>query len=174
MADRELQTVLNSGEITSMYIGGVSSSKKVVINEDIALSMVAVGTQTPLAAQTLASGVAEKYTYFTGHTVNQGADIAYSVPDQRINIITSGTYKIMGTQIIEGGLGKEFDFCLRINGVEAPLCGFVEGRGAGKKNNAVNVGVLTLSAGDYLEIWITANDTSVTCAASSVAVEKIA
>jgi hypothetical protein len=173
MADRELQTILNSGEITSMYLGSPATDNRVVTEGDVKLSILGVGTISPLAEQTLAAGVPEVYTWITTDTISQGDDITYSAATQRINILTSGVYKIAGTQVFTAGNVNYLQFCLRINGVQAPICNSNEGRGLSQSVSVSSFGVLTLSAGDYIEIWVESTGTDITCQSSSVFVEKV-
>jgi|SaaInlStandDraft_4_1057021.scaffolds.fasta_scaffold01837_11 hypothetical protein len=173
MADRELQTILNSGEITSIYLGSPIADNKVVTAGDVELSILGVGSVVPLAQQTLAAGVPEVYTWITTDTISQGGDITYSATTQRISILTSGVYKIAGTQVFTAGNVNYLQFCLRINGVQAPICNSNEGRGSSQAVSVSSFGVLTLSAGDYLEVWVESTGTDITCQSSSVFVEKI-
>jgi len=173
LEDKELQTILNSGEVTSIYLGGTAGGNKVVTQEEVELSILAVGTVVPLTEQTLVGGVAEKLVWLETETIKIGTDLSYSTTNDEINIITSGVYKIAGTHLLEAPNGNELDFCLRINGVVKPLCATATGRGTGKTASISTQGAMILSAADVLTIWVESTGTSLTIQGSSVIIEKI-
>lgn len=175
MADRELQTVLNSGEITSMYIGGVSSDKKVVIKDDIEPSILALGAAGELTPQALSNGVAEKLTWYDSEIATRGTDITHSLPVQEINILTSGIYRIMGTITFEYASGVSVEFSLYKNGTPSGFSNTATGEGSNDPVSVPYIGVSSLSAGDVLSIYVTASSSnSITVNRSSVVIEKIA
>lgn len=60
MADRELQNILSSGEITSMYIGGVASTDKVQVESDMEASNIGFdNSSTSLSATTAQAALVE-------------------------------------------------------------------------------------------------------------------
>ena len=60
MADRELQNILASGEITSMYIGGVTADKKVQVEADMEAANVGFdNATTSLSATTAQTAIVE-------------------------------------------------------------------------------------------------------------------
>lgn len=174
MADRELQTILNSGEITQAYFGGVTSSKKVVIQEDIQLSLVALAASTSLTSQAIVANTPEKYTWYDTAVVDQGSHVGYTLADQEINIISSGTYKVMGTQQFEFQNGSIVEFTMYVNGVASSFKNSGIGKGSGNSVGVTFIGAATFNAGDTITIYVEGNSTgNITCMGSNVLVEKI-
>ena len=169
MADRQLQAILSSGEITSMNIGGTDSGDAVAKVSDISPNIISVGTMTQLSAQTLVAGVPEILFYFSEEVIKIGSSLSSSTTTQEIFVATSGVYKIMGTvKLTDGNANEVHTITLYNNGIATPFKGSITGNG-----NIVFIGATPLSQGDDLQLYITSTSTSITVVNSSIIVEKI-
>jgi len=171
--DRQLQTILNSGEIIGIKIGGTASGDSVATLDDVALSILSAGTTSELSEQTLVAGVPEVLNWFEDVVIELGSDIAYTAIDDEINIVTTGIYKLGGAFLLDAPNGDDVDICLYINGSPTPNCGHTIGRGAGKHVSIVYYTVVALSAADDLTLWVESDGTSVTIQSCNLVIEKI-
>lgn len=70
MADRDLQAILNSGEITNIFIGGVTSDDRVVIFSDLTGANIDFdNTSTSLTSSTVQAALAELANVGYAHMV---------------------------------------------------------------------------------------------------------
>jgi hypothetical protein len=173
MADKELQTVLNSGELTGIKLGGTATANEVATKADIEASIISVGTHIAQPSQTLVAGVEEQLFYFDTQTILIGADLVSNVTTDTITIVTSATYKIGGTITAEAANKDVIDIHLAVNGADVGLHNSMTGRGAGKKVTVSYFGAISLSAADELTLSVESTGTSIIVDASSMVIEKI-
>jgi len=171
--DRQLATILNSGEITSMYIGDTTSADNVQVASDVALSILSAGTTSELSEQTLVAETPEVLNWFEDVVIELGSDISYTAVDDEINIITTGIYKLGGAFLLDAPNGDDVDICLYINGSPTSNCGHTIGRGAGKHVVIVYYTAVALSAADDLTLWVESDGTSITIQSANLVIEKI-
>ena len=169
MADRQLQAILSSGEITSMNIGGTDSGDAVAKISDITPSICVVGTTSGITSQSLVAGVPEKLTFFDTSTITIGPAISSSIANQQINLSETGIYSVSGTiSIKDGNQSQVHKVTLYVNSNPTPFMGSIQGDG-----NIVFIGAGSYSQGDDLELYIESTSNSIEIILSSMTVEKI-
>lgn len=117
MATRELQNILNSGEITSVYLGGTTSAKKVTKQEDV------TAITTPLTARVTAleahkSGFADYNDLATATTriTVPGTNTYVSITNDTLGPQTTRAYLPTGVTDIWNPTTGLFDFSQLSNG----------------------------------------------------------
>lgn len=169
MADRQLQNILSSGEITSIYIGGTSSDNAVVTQELINKHILAVGAQAPLTAQTVTPSTPALLTWFDTTTVSIGNLITANTPAQSITVASSGAHNVSGTIYIEGGNSNDsHTITMYVNGVATPYHDHL----VGSEGTMTFIGANTFSLGDTITLYITSTATSIQVQYATVIVEK--
>lgn len=198
MADRELQDILDSGEIASAYFGGTTADKKVQLagfdNSSTSLSattlqaalveLANVGLAhmtlvTPYSAgQTIGTSPIKLSLFDTIHHSINGAltpvvDTSEATPAHSFTVIKNGLYAIYGTVTAEFASADAVSLILYKNG--SPISPNVElqGRGAGKPVMYSYTDLVDLLATDVLEVYaVSTASTSVVITASSMIVER--
>lgn len=168
MADKELATVLNSGDLSSIYLGGTTSAHKVAVAADVTPSILSIGATSPLSSQSV-STTPEKLTWFTSETALLGSSFSYSIPNQRITILESGTYKVGGTvRLSDGSNNEAHTITTYLNGIATPFEASIEGDGT-----LVFIAAAQYSTADYIELYISSTSSTITVQFSNLVVEKI-
>lgn len=173
MADKELQTILNSGGINTIFLGGTASANKVVTEADISSSIFAIGTSTAKATQTVVEDTPEKLVWMTQVYVGLGDDMEENISTNEITILNSGTFKLGGTINTHSPINDVVSITLYVNGNPTPLKSEVIGRGDNTTSTFVYFGAVGLNSADVITLWVESTGTEVTVDAASVVLEKI-
>jgi len=204
MADRELATILNSGEIDSVYVGGATSNDKlltkteldagytnnathttladrVTVNEaDIVVlqnnlnDALSVITTSALPTQTLVAGVPEKLEWMTTAVVDSGTAISHTIATDDILINEAGVYKVYGVVTINMPINDIVSIELYVDNLPT---GF-HTAGIGRGDDATvsfNYSFMTSFAiNDDINLYVTSDGVEITLHTASVTVEKTA
>ena len=197
MADQQLQTILNSGNVTAIYIGGVTSADKVpkfseltganVTIDDTGLGITATTTQDAVSALgevglAVLSGnslVAQSITtsptkvlLFDTKNVEAGVGATGDVAQQRATATLNGVFKLRFEAFVDYASNVDITWQMYKNGVAFGNSITLSGQGA----NIFPITLLTsanLLANDYLEIYATASaTTNLTVSQSNGTLEK--
>jgi len=197
MADKELQTILNSGEINSIYIGAATSPKKVQIKENMTASNssfddtglgitaasvqaalailgevgMSVMTGTSIAPQTIGTSPTKLNT-FDALALEVGVGTEASFVDDKVTITLSGLFKMRFEAFVSYASHIDIEWQIYKNGspFSAPL--ILSGQGATvfhlcRMSNAI------FAEDDYLELYATASaSTDLTIVQSAGIMEK--
>jgi hypothetical protein len=182
MADQQLQTVLNSGGITSVYLGGTTTADKVLKKSEVdafdnsATSLLATTQQAALvelanvglahmllatpytAGQTIGLTPSKISLFDTIHHDINGAvtplvDTSEAIPAHKYTIDKIGLYAIYGTVSAEFASSDAVSMQLYKNAAPIGVPVSVQGRGAGKPVVYAYNDLLDLVATDYLEVY---------------------
>lgn len=169
MADRELSSILTSGEISGINLGGTDSSNAVVTAADLVPSLIAVGASSSLVAQTIVANTDTKLFYFSAASIMSGTDFTFDIVNQEVNIVNAGAYKLSGTiSVLNGNANEIHTIIAYINGVATPMKATRTGNG-----EMVFIGASMFNDNDTLELYINSTTTSITVEFSSLIIEKI-
>jgi len=197
MADKELQTILNSGGINSIYIGGATSPKKVQIKEDMTaanssfddtdLGITATSVQAAgaifgkvgmsvmagisIAPQTIGTSPTKINTY-DSLTIEVGVGTEASFIDDKATATLAGLFKIRFEAFVSYASNVDISWQIYKNGSPfgAPL--ILSGQGT-TVFHICRMANTILAADDYLELYATASaSTDLTIIQSAGIMEK--
>lgn len=194
---RELQNVLNSGEITNISLGGVTADDAVpkksdltapnidfddtglgitATNVDQALSVLAevgllVMSGNALAPQSIGTSPT-KVTLFGTKNVQAGVGVTGDVALQRATATLDGVFKIRFEAFVQYASNVDITWQIYKNGVA--FGNSITLSGQGSKNMPITILTsTTLVATDYIELYATASATTdLTIAQTNGALEK--
>lgn len=202
MADSQLQTILNSGGISSMYIGGTTTADKVLKKSEVdafdnsATSLAATTQQAALVE--LANVGLSQLRLATPYTVGQtigttpikislfdtpardinGAitaivDMSEAVPAHKFTIDKTGLFSVYGTVVAEFSSSSALTLVLYKNGSLYGMPLSLQGRGASKPVMYTYLDLVDAVATDYFEVYAYCDSsTSVLITASSMVLER--
>lgn len=182
MADQQLQTILNSGGITAIFLGGVTTADKVLKKSEVdafdnSATSLAATTQQDALVELANVGLAHMtlVTPYTGgqtigltpikvslfdtihHNINGAVtpivDTSEAVPAHKFTINKNGLFAVYGNVTAEFASSDAVSLQLYKNGAPLGIPVEVQGRGAGKPVAFTYNDLLDLVATDYLEIY---------------------
>lgn len=184
MADKQIATILSGGTITSMFIGGITADKKVVVFSDLvapnmafddtglgitattvdealtALSEVGlvVMNGNSLTPQSIATSPT-KVVLFDTKVVEAGVGVTGDVALQRASTTITGIMKLRFEAFVSYASNIDITWQLYKNGVAYGDTVTLAGQGA-KVFPLTLITSDNLTAGDYLELFATASATA--------------
>jgi len=197
MADKELQTILNSGEINSIYIGAATSPKKVQIKEDMTaanssfddtdLGITAVSVQaalailgevgmsvmtgTSIAPQTIGTSPTKLNT-FDALALEVGVGTEASFVDDKVTITLSGLFKMRFEAFVSYASHIDIEWQIYKNGSPFGVPLTLSGQGT-TVFHLCRMANAEFAADDYLELYATASaSTDLTIVQSAGSMEK--
>lgn len=160
------QVDTNTADIVT--IGG-----KVTTLENYANNAVSIATVSPMTAQTLAAGIAEKLEWMTVAVVNAGGtSISYDIPTDNILIQEASVYKVFGVISGVAPINNVIDIELYINNLPTGFKSSCIGGGDSSTNTFVYSFMTSFAINDDINLYITSTGTSFTVQSASVTVEK--
>lgn len=189
MADQQLQTILNSGGITTIFLGGVTTADKVLKKSEVdafdnSATSLAATTQQAALVELANVGLAHMIlsTPYTGgqiigltpikislfdtidHDINGAVtplvDTSEAVPAHKFTIDKGGLFAVYGTVTAEFSSSAVLLLTLYKNGTPITPPVELQGRGAGKPVMFAYTGLVDLVATDYLEVYAVADTAS--------------
>jgi len=134
-----------------------------------ATSVTCSSSLTPVSLTTTYS----KLTYFNSIALQASTYTTASIPAQTVTVGANGVYKVYGAIVAEFPTTTEVSIRLYKNGVAITPAFSQQGLGAGHPTNLCYTTMLSLSAGDVLELYIVATSSiTLTITGSSVNFEK--
>ena len=197
MEDRELQNVLNSGEITAIYIGGQATTDKVQVESDMeaanigfddtGLGVTATTSQealaalaevglvvlsgSSLAAQTIGT-TATKIVFSDTKSVEAGVGVAGDVSLNRASALLAGVFKLRFEMFLSYASNVDITWRIYKNGAAFGNSITLPGQGA-KVFPITLITSTSLAQGDYLELFAAASSaTDITVAQANGTLEK--
>jgi len=196
MDDRQLQTILNSGGVNTIYLGGTSSTHKVqkksdmtgdnVSIDDTGLGISAANAQAALAIlgevgfmvmtgnntpQTIGTS-ATKVNTFDTIMIQEGVGVEGSVADDKATATLDGVFKIRFEGFVSYSVSVDIEWQIYKNGSPFGTAITVSGQGS-TPFPLLRLASANLEADDYVELYATASSsTDVTVHQSSGAMEK--
>ena len=197
MADKELQTILNSGGVNSIYLGGATSTDKVQKKEDMtganisfddtglgitAASIQAavailgevgfmVMTGTSMTPQTIGTS-ATKVNTFDTLMIEEGVGATGSVADDKATITLDGVFKIRFEAFVTYSNSVDIAWQIYKNGSPFGTAITLSGQGS-TPIHLLRIAATSFLKDDYVEMYATASSsTDITIAQSSGAMEK--
>jgi len=197
MADKELQTILNSGDINSIYLGGATSPKKVQIKEDMTaanssfddtgLGITATSVQAALAILgeigiTVMTGVSltpqtigtspTKVNTFDTLAIQKGVGTEGSTADDKATATLNGVFKIRFEAFVTYAGNVDIEWQIYKNGSPFGASITLAGQGA-TPFPILRLANAEFSADDYVELYATAStSTDITIIQSHGSMEK--
>ena len=197
MADKELQTILNSGDLNSIYLGGATSPKKVQVKEDMigdnitvddtglgisaanvqaAFAILAevglmVMTGVNLTPQTIGTSPTKLNTFDT-LAIEEGVGVIGNTVDDRATVTLDGIFKIRFEAFVSYASNVDIEWQIYKNGSPFGTPMTLSGQGA------TIFPILRLAnspfvVDDYIELYATASaSTDITIVQSSGSMEK--
>lgn len=182
MPDLQLQTILNSGGISSIYLGGTATGDKVLKKSEVdafdnsATSLMATTQQAALvelanvglahlilatpytAGQTIGLTPSKISLFDTIHHDINGAvtplvDTSESIPAHKFTIDKSGLYSIYGIVSAEFASSDAVSMQLYKNAAPLGVPISIQGRGTGKPVAFAYSNLIDIVATDYLEVY---------------------
>ncbi len=151
----------------------VTIGGKVTALENYANSAVSIATVSPMTAQTLAAGIAEKLEWMTVAVVNAGGtSISYDIPTDNILIQEASVYKVFGVISGVAPINNVIDIELYINNLPTGFKSSCIGGGDSSTNTFVYSFMTSFAINDDINLYITSTGTSFTVQSASVTVEK--
>lgn len=135
------------------------------------LSILSIGAQSALAAQSLTPNVVSKLVWITSATLTNGTSISYNASTDEVTINSAGVYKVYGTITLDIGNNEEAEVEMYVNGNPTGMKNIL----SGLNNFHTTVpysGIATFNANDVLTLHITSTGNSVTVEYSSVIIEE--
>lgn len=183
MADQQLQTILNSGGISSMYIGGTTSADKVQKKSDVDLVAARVATLentgmtvlsgsslTPQTIGTSATAVAS----FDTLSIEAGTCTTGSVAGQSMTADCDGVFKLRYEAFVSYSNSVDITWQIYKNGIPFGSSITLSGQGA-KVFPIVLLSSANLLAADVLKLYATATaSTAITITQANGTLEKTA
>lgn len=179
MADRDLQAILNSGQITNMSIGGVTTEEKVMTFGDLTNAQIVsraklglmVMSGNSLTPQTIAV-TPTKVTLFDTKDVEAGVGAAGDVALNRATATLTGVFKLRFEAFISYASNVDMTFQMYKNGVAFGNSITLSGQGS-KVFPITLITSANLAANDYLELYATASSsTNITISQANGTLEK--
>lgn len=184
MADRELSNALSSGELTNIYLGGVTSAEKVQIKSDMTsvnvsfddtgLGITAVTAQAALAvlaevglvvmsgnslvAQSISTS-ATKVVLFDTKNVEAGVGAIGDVATNKATATLNGVYKLRFEAFVDYASNVDITWQMYKNGVAFGNSITLSGQGT-KVFPITLITSANLLADDFLELYATASATT--------------
>jgi len=195
--DKELQTILNSGGVNTIYLGGTSSTHKVqkksdmtganVSIDDTGLGISAASVQAALAIlgevgfmvmtgnniapQTIGTS-ATKVNTFDTLMIQEGVGVEGSVADDKAIATKAGVFKIRFEGFVSYSVSVDIEWQIYKNGSPFGTAITVSGQGS-TPFPLLRLASANLVEDDYVELYATASSsTDVTIHQSSGAMEK--
>lgn len=151
----------------------VTIGGKVTTLENYANNAVSIATVSPMTAQTLAAGIAEKLEWMTVAVVNAGGtSISYDIPTDNILIQEASVYKVFGVISGVAPINNVIDIELYINNLPTGFKSSCIGGGDSSTNTFVYSFMTSFAINDDINLYITSTGTSFTVQSASVTVEK--
>ena len=197
MADKELQTILNSGGVNTIYLGGTANIDKVqkksdmtganVSFDDTDLGITATSVQAALAIlgevgfmvmtgnslapQTIGTS-ATKVNTFDTLMIEEGVGVVGSVAEDKATVTLDGVFKIRFEAFISYSVSVDIEWQIYKNGSPFGTPITLSGQGS-TPFPILRLASAPLVIGDYVELYATASaSTDITIAQSSGAMEK--
>ena len=151
----------------------VTIDGRVTTLENYANNAVSIATVSPMTAQTLAAGIAEKLEWMTVAVVNAGGtSISYDIPTDNILIQEASVYKVFGVISGVAPINNVIDIELYINNLPTGFKSSCISRGDSSTNTFVYSFMTSFAINDDINLYITSTGTSFTVQSASVTVEK--
>jgi len=197
MADKELQTILNSGGVNTIYLGGTSSTHKVqkksdmtggnVSFDDAGLGISAASVQAALAIlgevgfmvmtgnsmtpQTIGTS-ATKVNTFDTLMIQEGVGVEGNIADDKAIVTLDGVFKIRFEAFISYSVSVDIEWQIYKNGSPFGTPITLSGQGS-TPFPILRLASANLVVDDYVELYATASSsTDITIAQASGAMEK--
>jgi len=197
VADKELQTILNSGGINSIYLGGATSTHKVqkksdmtganVSFDDTDLGITATSVQaalailgevglmvmsgTNIAPQTIGTS-ATKVNTFDTLAIEEGVGATGNVADDKATVTLDGIFKIRFEAFVTYSNSVDIEWQIYKNGSPFGASVTLSGQGS-TPIHILRLANTSFLKDDYVEMYATASaSTDVTIIQSSGSMEK--
>ena len=197
MADKELQTILNSGDLNSIYLGGATSPNKVQIKEDMigenvyvddtGLGVTAANVQAAFAIfaevglmvmngvsldpQTIGTSPTKVNTFDT-LSIEEGVGIEGSVADDKATVTIAGVFKVRFEAFVTYAGNIDISWEIYKNGSPFGTPITLAGQGS-TPFPILRLANAAFEVDDYVELYATASaSTDITVVQSNGSMEK--
>jgi len=134
--------------------------------------IVAVGTESTLAKQTLVEDTAEKLSFIDDTFVTSGTSITVDEANDEITVISNGVYSVSGVITFIAPINDVVQIELYLNGVATGFLNSSIGRGNGLSCTVSYVALRQLSANDEITLYVKSNGVEVTIDNATLIIEK--